>query len=734
MNSILQTYAIIVSLGLLAACAQTTTLKDDINPPLGDTIFVPPEQDSTTDIQIPEDLSNIEDVSTVEDILNDCSHDLPDYKIQDVSPEAPPVDTCVPGSGCFMEPCTFNSDCQSGWCVDHVGESVCTVACVQDECPNGWTCQQLSFPLPDVVYVCLSEFANLCRPCKSNQDCSLSEDIQDRCVPYGPQGNFCGSPCTTQEDCPVGYACQQFEMLDGSMSKQCLNANEVCSCNNHWIAILQATSCAVSNELGSCPGERVCSTFGLMPCDAYPPQEETCNGLDDDCDDEIDQGKLCDDANDCTEDSCDAESGCSYSPLFEGECQDGNPCTIADHCTEGVCVPGGSLTCSDDNPCTDDSCNPQDGCQNVPNQLACSDGNLCTEGDLCQGGVCQPGLVAIDCDDLNQCTKDACNPDAGCTHEALSGTACSDGNDCTQDICVNGSCQGTPLPQCCTLDADCDDNNPCTTDQCAEGDCFYAILADCCTIVADCNDGNPCTLDFCDLNSNTCIHDGTDCCTLDSECDDDQPCTLDVCIQNVCISETSDKCVTLKSVQDAWLEGSQNHGKENFLIVGKTGSYMKKRSVLKFDLSSIPADATVLSATFRVYHHYASVPSGVNEPGIDREVQVHRLLMTWNESQVTSEKADNSHSWSQSYISIGVDAEADPLDTDIWIFGEIGWKSFDVTVAADHWLKKPNENFGLLMWATNESTSGYDRRFHSKESAQMEFRPEVTIIYEELPP
>jgi len=43
---------------------------------------------------------------------------------------------CEEGEGCFLAPCKENKDCISGWCVEHLGESVCSIAC-QEECPAG---------------------------------------------------------------------------------------------------------------------------------------------------------------------------------------------------------------------------------------------------------------------------------------------------------------------------------------------------------------------------------------------------------------------------------------------------------------------------------------------------------------------------------------------------------------------------------------------------------------------
>jgi hypothetical protein len=72
---------------------------------------------------------------------------------------------------------------------------------------------------------------------------------------------------------------------------------------------------------------------------------------------------------------------------------------------------GTIMTCSDDqNPCTDDVCDPGNGACGVPNVEPCSDGDACTVGDECLGGTCQPGPPMVCSDDGNSCTMDVCNP------------------------------------------------------------------------------------------------------------------------------------------------------------------------------------------------------------------------------------------------------------------------------------------------------------------------------------
>jgi len=98
-----------------------------------------------------------------------------------------PVLACDPGEGCFGDQCTENGDCDSGWCVEHMGESVCSQTC-QEECPEGWTCTQVAGTVPDVVFVCVSDFPNLCRPCSTALDCAGATGTEDACLAYGEGG------------------------------------------------------------------------------------------------------------------------------------------------------------------------------------------------------------------------------------------------------------------------------------------------------------------------------------------------------------------------------------------------------------------------------------------------------------------------------------------------------------------------------------------------------------------
>jgi hypothetical protein len=471
---------------------------------------------------------------------------------------------CEPGSGCFLDKCAQNSDCLSGWCVEHMGESVCTVECIE-ECPDGWSCKPVGTGGPDMAWICVSVHANLCRPCAAGADCKTPSGVEDVCLDYGGEGSFCGGVCVGEEDCPWGFSCKTAVSVDGVETKQCVAVAGVCPCTEKSVALTLATPCQVANAFGTCQGKRVCSAEGLGPCDAMVPAEESCNGLDDNCDGDVDEpalvrGKLvelCDDGHECTEDLCLGDLGCDHAALSNVECKDGNSCTVADHCEAGLCV-GKKVDCDDENPCTDDSCDEAGGCFNEPNQDECDDGEPCTVADQCDAGLCAGVSVACDCQSDKDCLAlddgDACNgtlvcnlsalpyqckvkagsvvqcpaplgPEAPCL-EALCnpltgacsfvpanpGAACTDGNACTiNDLCEAGACVSGPA-------ANCNDANPCTDDACDTlVGCQHKVNA------APCNDGDPCT------TGDVCAAGG--CAGLGLlDCDDGNACTDDVCV------------------------------------------------------------------------------------------------------------------------------------------------------------------------------------------------------------
>src|SRR4029450_13850037 len=159
---------------------------------------------------------------------------------------------------------------------------------------------------------------------------------------------------------------------------------------------------------------------------------ELCDGMDNDCDGQADEGNLCDDGNACTTDACGGALGCSHVTIpgcepcdTPADCSATNtPCTPAT-CNNGVCGVSTTPNCE---PCT----TPVD---------CTDDGNACTLS-TCVAGICGTPT-------LPNC--EPCNAPGDCT---------DDGNACTLSTCVAGVCGSTTLPACepCTAPGDCADD------------------------------------------------------------------------------------------------------------------------------------------------------------------------------------------------------------------------------------------------------------------------------------
>ncbi len=192
--------------------------------------------------------------------------------------------------------------------------------------------------------------------------------------------------------------------------------------------------------------------------------------------------RSCDDADACTDDVCDMETGqCRHS---EKRCNDNNPCTV-DSCDPDVgcvappvpCDPSKGAKdpcvsqplCNDGNPCATRFFCQEGACAFE----AAADGTFCrVQGDHCQPGACARGKCVKDptftCDDDNPCTTDSCDPEKGCLYGYANGLPCDDGDPCTtDDACSGGECLGTPV--------ECDDQDDTTADACdtQTGQCVH---------------------------------------------------------------------------------------------------------------------------------------------------------------------------------------------------------------------------------------------------------------------
>jgi MYXO-CTERM domain-containing protein len=283
------------------------------------------------------------------------------------------------------------------------------------------------------------------------------------------------------------------------------------------------------------PGLTECVAGGTLDCRQQVPEEaESCDGVDNDCNGDIDDGDLCPTGEVCDKGecvgrcselavTCDSTEVCSPEGFcVDAECADVT-CPAGERCKGGTCkepcggvaCPGGTVclagrcadpcvgvTCETGRVCDGGVCVPKCECQVCGVGLECqTDGRCvptgcadvtCAAGQVCSGGDCVDACMGAVCPEGEKCEAGACV-------DACTGVTCEPGTKCVSGLCTD-SCTGVhciPGQSCvpgadnqgtCVAAADCT-SMPCPLpgDQCVNGVCVNPCMA--CTIAQKCENG-----------------------------------------------------------------------------------------------------------------------------------------------------------------------------------------------------------------------------------------------------
>ncbi len=205
--------------------------------------------------------------------------------------------------------------------------------------------------------------------------------------------------------------------------------------------------CQVQDAQGVClNGLTECDKNGDIVCkQLIEPESEACDGVDNDCDGEIDEDEdLCAINEVCVRGTCVPYCGEEFPCIPPAVCE-GLVCVHPD-CVGVQCDPGQACIEGDCRaPCDGVACPPPLVCRIGRCMDACA-GIVCGDNLVCEQGACIPGCACQGCPDGFACRQD----DRRCVDEACLQVTCEQGSYCEQGVCVD-ACRDAvcPLGQLC---------------------------------------------------------------------------------------------------------------------------------------------------------------------------------------------------------------------------------------------------------------------------------------------
>jgi hypothetical protein len=192
-------------------------------------------------------------------------------------------------------------------------------------------------------------------------------------------------------------------------------------------------------------------------------------------------------------------------------------------------------------------------------------------------------------------------------------------------------------------------------------------------------------------------------------------------------------------------ESNNSGGVATTFQVGTNNNSRVRRGLIRFDVDgAIPAGSMITGATLSMHLDGASsTDSG------DREVRLHRLLADWGEGTSAGGGAGggngqapttNDATWNHRFFDTtawstpgGDFAPAASANAAVsTTLGVFHWTSNELVSDVQSWLSNPATNYGWIVLG-EEDEGGSSRRFDSRESANADFRPTLTIDYAPVP-
>jgi len=167
-----------------------------------------------------------------------------------------------------------------------------------------------------------------------------------------------------------------------------------------------------------------------------------------------------------------------------------------------------------------------------------------------------------------------------------------------------------------------------------------------------------------------------------------------------------------------------NYGHDATLTIASNDT---RAALLRFDVSSVPAWATVHSAWLSIYSDGGSNGYPVN-------IGAYRLLRPWNGQEATWINATGDTQWSAPGAN-GIDSDRGAALYAMHTVSTVGdWYDFDITRLVAAWIASPEDNLGMILKGMDGPQTSYD--FIASQFAVAQgavYRPRLIVAYS-LPP
>ncbi|RLC91257.1 MAG: hypothetical protein DRI77_14030, partial [Chloroflexi bacterium] len=152
-------------------------------------------------------------------------------------------------------------------------------------------------------------------------------------------------------------------------------------------------------------------------------------------------------------------------------------------------------------------------------------------------------------------------------------------------------------------------------------------------------------------------------------------------------------------------------------LVHLQGPLTPDRLLFRFDLTGLPADATVLSATLTLRVELWG------EESFPGAAVAYRVLTPWEPATATYDAP-----WSTPGLASGVDYDPTPLD--IAPVPDEGYLTLDVTRAVVAWRERGEPNYGLVVMMSEDSHNQAHHWVYLSEQPDPADRPTLRIACE----